>query len=1075
MNIYEGLKNLHLEGPNPMDSWVADVHSYGKFQERVKKEELKNLPPADRQFLLAYATKRGILHSAVKENDVTFLKALLDAGADINALDANGSSLLAIAEKPEVFAFLRERKAQFLSTDENHCLLKQMIFLIKWKGDKSDETYWLKVFSEVLLESTPEDLMKLNHENLFEIAWITLKNPQLYDPIIQVLINLQKKNVAVAVHIGEILLGEFMPLDFKISQPFFFAVQKGIIGNLLLEELFKNPKILRARLDDKKFFSTLVQTWKLSEKLLPFMPTNDDFCLALFCYGLFHASSVDAAGRIFTRIHLFEKTLSQIKPKVQQECLDKVVQLQKKEKKTIWEALSRYYVGHQETFVLMEQFGLDPNWTDATYNRNYLFTNLAETLPIDSIKKKICKVNLAHLDSKGNNALDHHCYPRYQDGKKMSDEVIKNLTEVGLRLSDRFPNIEKLRTTFPEYPHLQAYLGRCLLFPRMPILSEILDSLPTIEQSFFLDSIKKDEALYKVLGELIEQREDKDKKKEDQDMSQWESKFPEEYLEKIKKFQQEHCFTNLHLDDLSTLWEGKILPEELKTIPNSFWGSFILACIKKQYEKKSKSLEASQFFATFSHNDLVLFTQYLFVHPEYMEMCVHSFMTLEQLDLFPGKGSKTGCGNFIASLLRNMKDLLHVPKYKHNLDKNQRDLISVIDEEVVPTFKERLSINPEHPSTLIKRTLVVKTPEGLDFFKVADQKRWKRINREYRISKFFHESTHFKFRSQLLKPQGLHVVQNLPPLLKSLSKEGKGPLVVFHYRNIPDSLKGIEELRGEEFMEASNKCLTDAGKMIRLGMLPNWSSLHPKDEGSKSHLFLLHLLLTVTDKGLYHSHTTLKSICQAKIDPKFASKQTTDLRKSGLVCFGKADHFWNTNYVNYHDEKIYVIMANLSRIYLMNIMHVANPYLRLGKLNWNDQKLMFNFGLCMAGAFAMITEGYADKAYKDCYRFVQGCGINWTRAATQFAFWVDEGPNGYQQWIKANKLPPGLYEEGVQTYINAENSLEFLKNMDRSPTVLTELEKAMHLFFFTILWAEPLEPPAKEKEEHQFYGFFGDW
>lgn len=1060
-----GIGKLQIAEVHPLESWMKDIHENGKFPNRVLKGELQTLSPTDRAFLIAYVTKLNFLHNAVHHNQIPLLIALLDAGADVNALDNHGDSLLTEADDAKVIHLLIERKALFISSDPKRSLLSRVLFLINrmHSQDSEEYKYFIGILPKLFIEASPQDLKNLIKNNVNQIIGLATKNPKLIESILNVIKKLQEEHLQIAAEIGGILLGE--PSNSEIFDLFFSAIQKEIICQPVIEEILKNSWLLFYHLLSKEpIVNSLLKVWKPSENLLRFQPKNDNFRLALFCHGLFHAQSLNDAVMIFSEIKLFEEQLSAIPPTVRQACVEKVIQLQYLEKRTIWEAMSQSHCYFSKNILLLiEQFGIDPNWTSRPLNRNYLFTNLAKEISPEWFEKKMSKVNLWHQDRFKNNALEHHCYHHYEGPY----EVIAKLSAAGLRLGDHFPNVEKLCKILPAHPHLQAYLGMCLLFPRSYIVKGVLKSISDKEQKLFVHCIKQDEECFKKLGKYLE----KDSQK-DLEMVSWESKFDEADRKKMQRALKDQYLEKDILDKLTSLWDDKIPSEELKRIPESFMASFALACIRKQYETKRKPLSVRFFFGLLSHDDMVIFSQYLFANPNYTKMCIHLFMKAKRLDLFPKGGEKTKFEELVFYLITKVGGLHHVPKFLLDCSKDQQQLIEAFNKSPTPKFMEKLPIEKGVAVKSFRSTLVVNGEGGTEYFKLATSKKWRKLQQEYGVTRVFHEkAAHFKLDSHVPKPIGLYLVQQLPSELKSLAKFPKGkeePTLVYHYKTIPQSFRSMDDLQGKEWVEAAQRCLLDAGRLIRLGFYPK---LFKRSDQEKNFLFLSDLRGKIINQEYYGAfHVYSNGVKKALMDSQLEHREDSRMRQSGLVHLWQASNIWDESNYDKHYQKFYLQMAHLSNALITYVMHLANPHLKAKKLEWENKELMKNFGQYVAAGFAMITAGYSGKTFGECNRFVQECGIDWTRAATQFAFWYDEGPSGYLKWIDAQKVPPGLYEENVQVTIDKEKALKMLQYHSEGAFGLIELDRAMYLFFFSIMLAEPLTPPPRPRPSYPAVG-----
>jgi len=213
--------------------------------------------------------------------------------------------------------------------------------------------------------------------------------------------------------------------------------------------------------------------------------------------------------------------------------------------------------------------------------------------------------------------------------------------------------------------------------------------------------------------------------------------------------------------------------------------------------------------------------------------------------------------------------------------------------------------------------------------------------------------------------------------------------------------------------------------------------------------------------------------------PNMRASGLTDLRDAALL-YGLDNSLSNEvkdmedlNDTSKETTRCFYQMYALSNVLLVDMLIQSQRYMDTGLLQWQNDALMQQFANELAEGFAHVTASYSEQPYEKSLHFALQCGINWTRASRQIAFWLDTGPNGYPAWLVQGKIPPGLYEEDVEVIIDVSTAKNFdpLRGFSsdghqdigayNGPLALTEFEKAMYLLFNSIALAEPLEPRHK--------------
>lgn len=1088
-----GITNSIIPPANqtPLNVWFQDACDYNFLKKRVLAGELQQLPAQDRLFLLAFIVRNGMLHKAVHENDDALAKALVEAGADMNAQDTDGCSILTTTKTPELFSWLLQRGAQFVEPGPGSMLRHVIGFIASYCTSNDQKNGWLSILPEILKSATLDQYCQLKEDHFKVLIDHAKKLPAIAEILIAVMRKLAAEKPNEALRIAIVMLGHNNRKEYWDG--FLWLIKQGLIKDPLIEQILTDPEIVFWNSKNQEFLKSLNLIWKPSGDLALLTQQCGDLHSAVFYKSALGTTTLQQAALLFSHLKYLPDT-ENLDPQIKKRLVDHVQSLQQKEKNTIWLAVGEDPVSiHSEEMLQMKKIGLDPNWTDPKNNRNFLFTKRAWVLKYDGIYK-LLDFNRHQIDAQGDNALEHHCRHLYRAG-----DCLNVLARMGLRLGDKFPNIEKCRQVFPHHPVLQAFLAASLLNPRKNLLYHLFRHIPDDQSKIFYQTVQQDPELQKILGKNQDCKDPK-KSRFNEDRNEWRGKYQPADLPKLEavkdKWEGEYI-----LSLFGSYWAEHVPSEVVNLIPESPSASLVIGLIKKQHESKSpdeKPLRSQTLFRILSHDDLIYFNRYIFEHPEIMRMMVQDYMKVKKIYIQSGGGTLSTHAKFIEPLLKNMGKLLHVPRFTMDMPEWQQKIMKAFDEHVPPVPKETLDIPADAKVRLHGRTVVVdkgKECEGFKFLQKGED--YEYFAQEQSVSKALNEAAGY-FKSRFIKPIGVYAIKKLPQALdkyKDKLTDG-GPAYVFHYTAESGKFKYLQDLPAEQFAASREVCLHDATKLEKMGIYPDLGLYHNKQMGR------LYVLLVDLLARLSRDHSEFSEFSPAggagRVEEPFAKMRYPNMTETGLTDHrdarrlnGWGEHgFMARDMHNLDKDKsggvYFHQMEALSKGLLTDILVLAEQYMNDGALRWRDKPLMQKLGLDLAKGFAHKISTYSDQPYDKSLRSVLGNGIDWTLAATQIAFWVDTNPDdGYPAWLARGKVPEEIYEKGTEVIVDASKAKNFDPvngtttngNLDiglyNGPLALSEFEKALHLLFNPIALAEPLSPPPPP--ERHFYGFYGGW
>jgi hypothetical protein len=1074
MNVIDGF--MPAQSFSVLDGYVQDACNYDSIKKLVLVGELKQLPQQDRLFLLAFMTRREILHEAVRQNDELFVKMLVEVGMDINARDTGGQSVFAYANKSELFEWLLQQGAQF-EHPSHKSMLKYVISLITLPMNY-ESWEWVNILPDTMKLSTLDEFCALSYDEINLMLDLAKSRPAIAAILKQRALEITEQKPQGVLKIAETMLVDHGRK--KLMKDFLYLINNGLIKDPYIEQIVTNAGILFWNIDDKDFFRGLIACWRPSGDLLALAELCNDFRLGIFCHAILRTAKLKDASRLYSQLEYFPKAMVSLDKEVKKRLVEHVEALQKKEGTTIWHAMAKQAFVSKD-LLQMTDIGFDPNWTESTYNRNFLFTKKAWCIECDEYKRM--QFNLHHVDSNGDNALDHHCRHSFKAG-----DCILTLSKAGLKLSDHFPNIEECRKAFPKNSYLQAILAAGLLNPQKHILKDLFQGIPDKETSTFFAVITKDPGLRKILKRKDEVQGQLNAKRE---KGQWRGKFHLSDLKKMEELINDKSEREYSVMVLASFWKECIPSEELNLIPESPSASLVIGAIKKQHQNLVPGIEpipVHELFNTglLSHDDMVFFNRYIFEHPELMNQLVQKYMKVQEIAIQAGGGSISKHAEFVAHLISGLGDVLHLRK---SFDLPQENLIQAFNQIVLPAVKETLNIAEDARVRWLGRTAVVCGKEGCEAFKFLKKgEKYDYFAQEHSVSMAFNQLAG-QFKSQFIKPIGVYAVKQLPPALADYKRQlaEDQPAIVYHYKALPETFEYLQDLSPEKYAAARSCSLHDAAKMIHMGIYPDLAAMFHNDQQDRRYILLVDLMVCLTHQSQYSLFMPAGGA--GRLEQPFAKTLFPNMRASGLTDLRDASllNGWKNSLsyrvrnmrdlgdINKNTTRYFYQMHALSNVLLVDMLIQSQRYINYGCLQWQNDALMQQFANELAEGFAHVTASYSEQPYEKSLHFALQCGINWIRASRQIAFWLDNGPNGYPAWVVQGKLPGGLYEDGVVVTVDVSKA----KNFDRArgfssnghqdigayngPLALTEFEKAMYLLFNAVALAEPLQPPPPPK------------
>ncbi|MBA2729090.1 MAG: hypothetical protein H0U49_13080 [Parachlamydiaceae bacterium] len=807
-----------------------------------------------------------------------------------------------------------------------------------------------------------------------------------------------------------------------------------------------------------------------------------------------NTTTLNETARLYSHVRDFQG-MNGLHELIKKRLLCHVLQMQAKANNTIWIAMTKQVFGNNE-LLQMKELGFDPHWIDPVNGHTFLFTKSVWMLKYDEEKNDI-GFDLHHVDKHGDNALEHHC--RYHKSDSM--DSLKDLAKMGIKLSDQFPNVQKCRSIFPYNPYLQAVLGTSLLHPSKLTMKEILRHIPSGESSIFDKAVCNDPELKNILGKYL----DSHSSDESVDFKNWQNGYYPQDAKRLEKYLADSYSKKWDLAFLAKFWNGIVPSETLNVIPESPLASLVAGAIWRQHQElvegkiKKPAAPRKLIVNSLKHDDMVHLNRYLFAHPELMRILVQDYMNAKSIYIQAGGGSETTYGKITSLMMTRMGKLLQLLEYEHMLPKWHRKLLNSFNERIPPIPLETLNIPDNANVRLLGRTAIVTSDGSCEAFKFLKKgEKYDYFAQEHSVCNALHEVAD-QFKSQIIQPIGIYAVKYFPPALKPYLAQlnGTEPGFVFHYKAIPETFVYLQDVSADKYAESRSKTLHDAAKLIRLGIYPDLAAMFHNHQASRRYILLVDVMVR-----LIRSSSEFSPFSPAggggRLENPFAKTRYPNARETGMTDWRDACGYYDWRNSIYHKTKdmqglhdkrksgvsYFYQMNALANVLLIDMLILAERYINDGHLQWKDEALNQKFGLELAEGFAQLSTSYACQPYEQSLKFILECGIDWTLAAKQIAFWLDTGSEGYPGWVTQGKVPPGLYEESINVEVDVSQSKNF-EGVDgfrtngsldigayNGPLALDQFEKSVHLLFNTVALAEPMSPPPEpDHYNHRMFGW----
>jgi len=1072
-----------------INQWFSLAMTYETLRERMLSGEFNRLSPQDKAFILAYVNKQGWIVQALKQQDNSFFMALIENGVTFSENDAAGGSVWNLMT-PEVFQWLFMKGAlppheecvpQFLVRQSFHCVFGHS--MEKWK--------------QVLLTLIPiiplEDYCIVERKYLADLINMGKNDANAQKVCREAAINFMLKRPQDVLAIARKLLSTYDHQEFR--EDFLELIKAGFVKDPLIEQIVTDPEILFWNTNNKIFFEALGRCWQPQGDLLSLSQTVRDLRFGIYINAVLNTESLDKAARLYSHLREFPD-MDSVDEAVKKRLFDHIQDLQAKEKSTIWESIGNEQCYYKD-LLQMRKLGFDPNWVNV-HRRTFLFTRQARQL---SGQMNI-GFNPGHVDANGDNALEYHC----RSSSVESFYVIEALTSLGIKLSDGFPNVKECRMTFRHNPYLQAVLGFCLLHSNKSTRDVMrLSSMSKQDKILLREAACKDpelaSRLQKCLGLEMPGGPGHKRSSDVLDRENWKNRYHPADACTLDSYIEEQYTKELDLKFLATFWEGIVPSEVVGMIPESPIASLVLGAMQVQHQqfivgkiKKPVGLD-TLLRLTLGHDDMVHLNRHLFENPGTMRIFVENYLRAKLISVQPGGGSKTNYGKTVYCMISTMGELLQLPSWQMDLPEWHNRLLNAFHARVPAETIETLHVAKDACIKLVGRTVVVTSQEECNAFKfLKPGEKYDYFSQEHSVCKALN-SIAGQFQSRIIEPVGVFAVRQLPDTFFPF-QERLGELAnrfVFHYKARPETYMYLQEVSPENYREARNKTLHDAARLIRLGVYPDLAAMFHNHEQSRRYVLLVDLMVR-----LERDDTFLNIVSPfgggGRLETPFVKTKYPNSRLTGMTDWRDAVLYYGwSNTIGDSIKDIHVRldkmkpsvkcfyqMNALSNVFLIDMVILAERYMEKRELQWQNPELNEQFGRELREGFAYLFASYSGQPYPQSLRFAEHCGIDWTLAAKQIAFWLDTGPNGYPGFVARGEIPEGLYEEGIKLEVNMEGAHNFDREhgfrtngaqdigVYNGPLALDQFEKAAYLFFNAIALAEPLNP--KKEEVVRFHG-----
>lgn len=339
-----------------------------------------------------------------------------------------------------------------------------------------------------------------------------------------------------------------------------WMIEKHMFHSDFIELIATDPQIFYWNGENEKLYQTLASYCKPSKEFETLLKYETNFCNAAFCSAMLKTKTIRDAARLFSNTGTY---VSKIPQEFKIQLINHIKTLQEIEKNTIWIAIDST-VWRKKNIEMMIHLGMDPLWIHPQTQYSFLFTK--EIWHADTLNLETLGFDLNHRDIRGNNALEHHCL-------KQNDSAILYLSQKGLKLSDRFPNVERCRKVFPDNFILQTFLGACLIKPRKSVLKELTKDIPKDLYQTFNDALKSHPDLHYIADKI----DNNFTLEPCADYKNWTSRFYPQDIDPLKAIKK--CE---YISIIASVWKTHVPSSAVKLIPESPAASLVASAILEQ-------------------------------------------------------------------------------------------------------------------------------------------------------------------------------------------------------------------------------------------------------------------------------------------------------------------------------------------------------------------------------------------------------------------------------------------------------------------------------------------------------------
>ncbi len=1082
------LVNSVLSPCNPyVDQWFAYASDYQELKLRLLKGEFKTLPDQDQRFLLAFINKKEWVFRAFTCGDILFFKALVEAGADLNALDADGKSILALVQTPDMFLWLYEKGAEFHSSE-----ISMLRFLLKKSVDVSEgkQSDWKEVLLIVAVDIATEDFYAIDGNDMDSNHWenffiLIQQDGNVQAALREVIARIIEEKTDGILLIARNFLAK--PSGKLFREVLIKLIDAKCIPDFVVEQIATDVEILFWNLRESEWLGNLfTRCPALAGDMAASLRSNVDPLVCVYSKVVLKTDTLSQTAKLF--VHLRDLPDVEVWDRTTKKCLhDHVVKLQIKEKNTIWMAMATCYdeekfhlygmmpdgVCSSRELLQVKKLGFDPNLAHPVHRQTLLFTNAV--LYLDGEALRDIGFDIHHSDINNNNALEYNCRKLTRFSLKIIDILV--LSEA--KLTDRFPNVEQCRSTFPGDNNLQALLSVVLLNPDQSTIRLIAEHMSDECRKTWRKAFCKDPVLKDIFREPIAKKNSHPIVAGDGKRRYHPESVPRSKIDlPVSRKENPLVF-------LTSFWDTVIPKNICDMIPESPLASLVLGALQRQHQeliaqKRKEPVNIEKFFSALQHDDMVRINHYFFAHPEFMCMLVQDYMHAKVIRIQPGGGSITNYADTVFALMTQMGDLLQLPRRSCNVQ--HKTLLKAFNAQIIPVGMETLKIADDANVRLLGRTVVVTRGKVCDAFKfLKPGEKYDYFAQEHSVCKALRMLA-ADFKSQIIEPIGVYAVRQLPLAFHPYQNKlgGLNNKFVFHYKTLPATYEYLQDVPAEKYREARSTTLHDAATLIRLGIYPDLAAMFHNHRQSRRYVLLVDVMAR-----LIHTESAVvfnPAGGGGRLEMPFVKTKYPNARLTGITDWRDAllyydeddtvtDRIQDMHGLEKKEKgtiKYFYQMNALSSVLLIDMLILAERHMNEGSLQWQNQALIEQFGRELAEGFACLFASYAKQDYTQSLRFAFACGIDWTRAARQIAFWLDTGHEGYPAYVARGEVPPGLYEDHIQVKVNmtgaenfdGRNGFSTNGSQDigvyNGPLALDQFEKAAHLLFNAVALAEPL-------------------